>query len=974
MNLPSSYTLIREEFLEELNSKAYILRHPKSGARLFLLSNDDNNKVFAVGFRTPVSDSTGVPHILEHSVLCGSKKFPVKDPFIELEKSSLQTYLNAMTFADKTVYPVASCNDQDFQNLMDVYLDAVLNPMIYQNPKIFQQEGWHYELESAENELTINGVVYNEMKGAFSAPEEVLERYSQAVLFPDTTYHFESGGDPEEISSLTYEGFLDFHRTYYHPSNSYIYLYGDMDIEEKLRWLDQEYLNHYDAIRPDSEILLQKPFEKPAEAELFYPLAEGESSQNQTYMSLQWVIGEITDQKLYMAFQILDYVLLSAQGAPLKQALLDAGIGKDVFGGYRNWTLQPYFSLVVKNSEKQKRAALEEVVRATLEEIVKEGLPEKSLRAAINNLEFRNREADFGSYPKGLMYGIACFDSWLYDEKDPLMHLKYEEPLAFLKAQIGTGYFEALVERYLLQNNHRATVILSPKAGLSEAREETLRKELAAYKGKLSAAEVEVLVEQTRALALYQDTPPAREELDTLPMLSLQDIPGDPVTLRSEEKSIGDLRVIHHQIFTGGIAYLRLLYDVSDVTPEDLPYLGLLRSLLCLVSTGEHTYQDLYHEMNIVTGGVGCSVTAFEQVENPGEFTPYFEIHTKVLYDQMGNALSLMGEILRSSLFTEEKRLKELISQFKSRAEMQLLNGGHSTAVLRAASYGSPVSYFNEQIGGIDYFRFLEDLEASYPQEPKKLQEKLQELVKRIFISGRLLVSCTCDQEGFQKLAEQLPVFAAEAAGAYMGGPTPVFPLERKNEGFKTASRVQYVAQCGNFRKAGLPYKGSLRVLKAILGDEYLWNNVRVKGGAYGCMCNFGRNGSGFFVSYRDPNLKKTLEVYDRIVSYLENFTIEEKDMTKFIIGAIGTMDRPMNPSEWGVTSLQAYLGGITDEMRRRDREEILSCSQAEIRSLRAQAEAVLSQKQLCVVGNAVKIEEDRDVFSHTENLFRTVE
>ena len=971
MNIPEEYTLLRQEKIRELDSEAYLLRHRRSGARLFLLENDDRNKVFTIGFRTPVSDNTGVPHILEHSVLCGSEKFPVKDPFIEMEKSSLRTYLNAMTFADKTIYPVASCNDQDFQNLMDVYLDAVFHPQIYQNEKIFQQEGWHYELASPEGELTVNGVVYNEMKGAFSSPEEVLERYCQAALFPDTTYGFESGGDPEMIPTLSYEEFLHFHSTYYHPCNSYIFLYGDMDMEEKLCWLDREYLCGYEPIPVDSEIRRQEPFPEPRTEEIFYPLEPDESPEGQTYLSMNWVLGEILDPVLYLAFQVLETALLCTEGAPLKQALLDAGIGRDVFGGYRNWTLQPYFSLIVKNAEKEQLDAFCEVVESTLRDLVENGIGEKALLAALNNLEFRSREADSGSYPKGIMYGITCFDSWLYDENDPFMHLRYEETLAFLRKNLSTGYFEELVKTYFLENTHRASVVLSPQAGLGEARERKLSDQLAVYKASLSPEEVQALVRQTRDLNRYQNQKPTREQLDTLPTLSLSDLSREITPLSSEERQIGGIPVVLHETHTGGILYLRFLYDISRIPAEKLSTLSIFRSLLTLVDTEKRPYRDLAQEIDIHTGGIGTVVSCFEPVDQPGAFTPYFEVRLKVIKEELPQALALVKEIENESLFTDGKRLRELISLIKSRAQMRLLEGGHSTAVARAASYGSAASYYTELLGGLDYYRCLEDLEAHFPERQEKLAAGLAQMSAEVFSPERLLVSVTCSAEEYPALEAALPACVGRAERRTAPVPMPEFLLEKKNEGLKTTAQVQYVACCGNYRKAGLSYTGALRVLRSILSNEFLWNELRVKGGAYGCMCNFARNGDSYLVSYRDPHLRRTFETYQAIVPYLESFEIEEKDMERFIISTIGSMDRPLGPLDWGICSFSTWMSGLTPEMRQRTRDEVLDCSQEDIRALAPYVAAVLAQEQRCVVGNSGKIERDRDLFGTTENLFR---
>ena len=520
----TTYEVLKDEDLKGIKAKGKLLKHKKSGARVLLVENDDNNKVFSIAFRTPPSDSTGVPHIMEHSVLCGSKNFPAKDPFVELVKGSLNTFLNAMTYPDKTVYPVASCNDKDFQNLMHVYMDAVLYPNIYNHDKTFRQEGWSYKLDEKDGEISYNGVVYNEMKGAFSSPEGVLDRVVLNTLFPDNCYANESGGDPEVIPQLTYEQFLDFHRTYYHPSNSYIYLYGDMDMEEKLRWLDEEYLCHYDKKDVNSEIHLQKPFDEVQEKTFEYSIASDESTEENTFLSYNKVIGTTLDRELYQAFEILDYALLSAPGAPLKKALTDAGIGKDIMGSYDNGVYQPIFSVVAKNAEESQKDEFVKVIEDVLRGQVKNGINQKALLAGINYNEFRYREADFGNYPKGLMYGLQVMDSWLYDENQPFIHIEALETFEFLKNKVGTGYYEELIQKYLLDNTHGAIVVVRPEQGRTARLDAQLQDKLQKYKESLSEAEVEKLVADTKALEEYQSEPEAIENLEKIPVLRREDI------------------------------------------------------------------------------------------------------------------------------------------------------------------------------------------------------------------------------------------------------------------------------------------------------------------------------------------------------------------------------------------------------------------------------------------------------------------
>ena len=598
----NAYEVLQTEDLSDLKSKGTLLKHKKSGARVLLMENDDENKVFTIGFRTPPSDSTGVPHIMEHSVLCGSKEFPVKDPFVELVKGSLNTFLNAMTYPDKTVYPVASCNDKDFQNLMHVYMDAVFYPNIYQHDKTFRQEGWSYKLDDPEGELTISGVVYNEMKGAFSSPEGVLDRVVLNSLFPDNAYSVESGGDPEVIPELTYEQFLDFHRKYYHPSNSYIYLYGDMNMEEKLRWLDEKYLSDFENEPVDSEIHLQKPFTEMKEVVQEYSIASEESEEDNTYLSYNKVIGTTLDEKLYLAFEILDYALLSAPGAPLKKALLDAGVGKDISGSYDNGVYQPIFSVISKNANVEQKEEFVRVIEDTLKDIVKKGINKKALRAGINYHEFRFREADFGNYPRGLMYGLQLFDSWLYDETKPFIHMQAIPTFEFLKEQVETGYFEELIQEYLLDNTHGSIVIIKPERGRTARMDKELADKLQVYKDSLSKEEIDALVKATKELEEYQEEESAPEDLAKIPVLGREDISREIAPIYNKELETGGVKLVHHEVETNGIGYTALLFDLSGIPEEKLPYISILQSVLGIINTKNYEYSEMFNEINVQTG------------------------------------------------------------------------------------------------------------------------------------------------------------------------------------------------------------------------------------------------------------------------------------------------------------------------------------------------------------------------------------
>lgn len=968
----NAYEVLEQRPLDDLHSEGCILQHKKSGARIAVIANDDDNKVFYVGFRTPPEDSTGVPHIIEHTVLCGSDKYPVKDPFVELVKGSLNTFLNAMTYPEKTIYPVASCNDKDFQNLISVYMDAVFHPNIYKYQEIFQQEGWHYELEDETSPITINGVVYNEMKGAFSSADDVLQRQILNSLFPDTSYRNESGGDPDYIPDLTYEAYLDFHRRYYHPCNSYIYLYGDMDVAEKLRWLDEEYLSHYEKITIDSAIREQKPFAKPVELVKKYPISSTETEEDNTYLSYNLVVGTALDKKLYLAFDILDYALVSAPGAPVKKALLDAGIGKDITGGYDSGTMQPIFSFIAKNANGSQKEEFLSVIRETLKQQVKEGIDKKALLAGINGSEFRYREADFGQFPKGLLYGIQCLDSWLYDDMQPFMHLEASETYRFLKEQVKTDYFEQLIQTYLLDNPHASVVVIEPEKGLNAKKEEQLAKKLAAYKESLSKEEIQQLIADTKHLKQYQEEPSPREELEKIPMLRREDMKREAAPLINQEREVDGVTVIHHSMFSNGIAYLRFLFDIRDFAVEDIPYVGLLKYVLGYVDTEHYGYAELSNEINIHTGGIGCSFGVYPHMSGEEQMKVMFEVKTKVLMEELPEAGKLITEMIKTSVLSDEKRLLEILGQLKSRLQASLSSVAHSVASMRAMSYFSRAAYYQDAVGGILFEQKIADLAEHFEEKKADLIAKLEELTRRIFTPERMSVSVVCEEKDFETVGREIgqlkeKLYPSEGTAVRN---LPPLVLEQKNEGFTDASKVQYVARTGNFKRHGFEYNGALRILKVIMGYDYLWINIRVKGGAYGCMNSYMRNGDTYFVSYRDPNLEKTNEIYDGIPKYLENFTADERDMTKYIIGTISDLDTPLNPNAKGARSMTALLQGITQEDLQRERDEVIGATEKDIRALKDMIASVLEEHNLCVIGNEEKLNEQKELFTELKNIF----
>lgn len=965
----AEYEILDEHRVEDVQSDGFILRHKKSGARIAILSNNDDNKVFYIGFRTPPEDETGVPHIIEHTTLCGSKKFPVKDPFIELAKGSLNTFLNAMTYPDKTVYPVASCNDQDFKNLMDVYLDAVFNPNITKYEEIFKQEGWHYELTGKDDELKINGVVYNEMKGAYSSPDEVLSSQIYRSLFPDNTYSKDSGGNPEYIPKLTYEAYLDFYHKYYHPSNSYIYLYGDMDVVERLEWLDKEYLSLYDYKKVNSEINKQPAFDEIKNVEAQYSITMDDSQENKTYLSYNRVVGDTLDEMLYQAFDVLDYALVSSPGAPVKQALIDAGIGDDVYGSYDAGILQPVFSFVAKNANASQADEFESIIENTLKEVVKTGINKEALLAGINSSEFKFREADFGQFPKGLLFGLNCLDSWLFDDMKPFIHLECLGTFAKLRKAVDTDYFEKLIQEYLLDNTHGSSVTVKPKRGLGNEREEALAKELSDYKASLSDEEIKKLIEDTEHLKKYQEEPSSDEDLRKLPMLTRADMKKNAMPFSNIEDELLDVKVVRHDIESNGIDYISFLFDAGDFAQSELGYLGFFTNALGLVSTEKYSYTDLANATNIYTGGISTGTASHPDIKDRNNFVFKLEVKLKVLEKNLDKALELMEQMLLSSDFTDTKRLGELVAQIKARLQANLSSSGHLVAAMRSMSSFSRYALYQDELKGVAFYRSICRIEKELSESPKNVSDKLAAIAKKLFARNRMLISFTGNNEAYGNAKPSLEkVIAGFNKMSAVGNQAEVH-FNTAKEAFIDASQIQYVAKTGDFICEGYEYTGALRLLRIILSYDYLWINVRVKGGAYGCMNTFLRSGESYFVSYRDPNLSDTLDVYDRIPEYIKSFSPDERDMTKYIIGTFSALDTPMNPEAKGSRSLSAYLEGITYEQIQKERNEILNAQPEDIRRLADLVEAVLKKDSICVIGNENMIKESAGLFENVEKL-----
>ena len=968
MTIPG-YTLIEQQTIRELRSEGFVFFHEKSGARIFYLSNPaDDNKVFSIAFRTPPEDDAGTPHILEHSVLCGSRKFPLKDPFIELAKGSLNTFLNAMTFPDKTMYPIASRNGRDFMNLVDVYLDAVFYPNIYQEPKIMKQEGWHYELASEDEAITYKGVVYNEMKGAFSSPEQILYRKVQQALFPNTPYGAESGGDPDFIPDLTQEKFLSFHSKYYHPSNSYIYFYGDGDMIEHLTWLDQEYLQHFERCTVESAIPEQPPFPQMLDVVEYYPLSANEKDFQKTYLSYNLVLGKVTDPMLYYTLDMLEYMLLEAQGAPLKKALLDAKVGKDVFGYTDNSILQPMFGIVAKNAESSQKKHFVAVIEDTLKSLVQEGIPRRLVEGALNRFEFKLREGDYGTTPTGLIYGISCMDSWLHGES-PMLLLQYDSVFKTIRSRAAEGYFEEFIQRYLLGNPHGAIVTLAPQKGLSSRREEETRQKLEAYKRSLSEQEIQSLIQETKDLEEYQTSAESRDALESVPQLSIEDIEPKQETFQTDEDSLCGRPFLWYHDFTNQIAYVKFYFDMSRIPEELLPYVGLLTAVLGSVSTDQYSYEELNNEINIHTGGIGESLSIIEPVKNEDAYQPYFKVIAKCFYHELMPMIELVEEILLRSHLKDRERLEEILSETCSRMEMYMMDSGNAVASARAMSYFAPTYAFQEKTQGVDYFFFLKELEGNLENRFDDLCANLELVCQMLFRRDNITFMAACEEEADEAvrdcmghLVKNLPEGRLKTE---LSEPLFVRPV-KKNEGLMTSGKVQFVAKAGRFHQE---FSGAMLVLRNLLSLDYLWNKVRVLGGAYGCMDAIYRSGRIYFVSYRDPNLTSTLSVFDRAADYVETFDCNQREMDKYIIGTISRLDVPLNAAMKAEAAFERRLSGLTDVMLQTLRDEVLAVTPADIRRTAGAIREAMKENCICVQGGESVLEKNKELFGQLLQL-----
>lgn len=957
------FKLTKIEKVKEVNSTSRIFAHEKSGARLIYFSNDDDNKVFSIAFKTPPTNDTGVPHIMEHSVLCGSKNFPTKEPFVELMKGSLQTFVNAMTFNDKTVYPIASRNDKDFQNLMHVYLDAVFYPNLVNDPDILKQEGWHYEIKEDSGELFYNGVVYNEMKGMYSSPDSYLSRRTFSHLFPNGTYGNDAGGEPASIPNLDQNQFVAFYKKHYHPSNSYIFFYGNGDVAEHLKFLNDNYLKDFTKAKVDTDIKLQPAFAKAKEVSENYGIPQGDSEKDRTFLSLSYVAEPLTD-----GLNILQEILINSAEAPLKRALLDAEIGKDVQGEYDDDPYQSVFSITVKNSNPEMKEKFKSVVENTLKNLVKKGIDKKLIDASISKVEFFMREFDLKGMPKGIVYDFLVLQTWLYG-KDPLKHIRFEQQLAKIRTQAKSRYFEKLIEKTFLKNNHQLLFVLKPKAGLDIEQAEALQKQLASTKNSLSVDALEDLKKGTERLKEKQRKPDTPENLAKIPVLELKDLNPKAEVIPRKEIDLEETKILFHDVFTNGITYINFYFDGATVPEDMIPYTTLLGAVYGQLDTEKYKYEDLDKEININTGGIHHDVKVVASKKTTNVYHPKFVVESKALTKKVPKLLALFSEMMLKTKFVNKKRIKELIQEEKARMEQEITSSGINFPVVRAQSYHSFADRYRDRTEGVLYYQFISDLEKNYDKKADEILANLKKIQNLIMTRHGLLLSLTVDGSSYKDVQKELSSFLKSFPAEKPEVQKYVFDVKTTNEAFVVPGKVQFDVASANYRELGFEYDGGLLVLQNILSTGYLWNKVRVQGGAYGGGLRLSRAGSLILYSYRDPNLKETFEIFSKIPKHLEDYEASDREMTKAVIGSISDLDTPLTPSMKGETDAAYFIAGITQDDIQKERDQVLKTDVKVIRDFAKLFEKSLDKGYVSVLGSESKINENKNMFGQVVKI-----
>ncbi len=962
------FDLVEEQYIKEIDSRARLLQHKKTGARVLSILNEDENKVFGITFRTPPRDNTGIAHILEHSVLCGSRKYPTKEPFIELLKGSLQTFLNAMTFPDKTCYPVASQNMQDFYNLMDVYLDAAFFPRI--TPEIFAQEGWHLELESKDSPLTYKGVVYNEMKGAYSSPESLLAEYTQQSLFPDSTYGLDSGGDPRSIPQLTYQDFVDFHRKFYHPSNSWIFFYGNDPEEKRLEKLG-EYLNQFDKLEVDSKVKTQ-PRQKLVSRIKKYYSSSPDQAEKGNMLTVNWLLPDTTDTFTNISLRILNYILIGMPASPLRKRLIDSGLGEDLAGcGLETELRQQFYSIGLKGVTPEDTPKVESLVLSTLEELAKSGLDTNIIQAALNTVEFNLRENNTGSFPRGLAVMLRSLSTWLHEDS-PFALLNFTAHIEEIKKRIQNRekFFENLIQEHFLNNEHRTTLELEPDTGLEERMLKEEAAELQEIKENMDNQQLGEVMTRTRTLQEIQAAPDSPEELAKIPRLNREDLEKGIKHIPFQEQEVQGVTVLEHDLSTSGIVYLDLGLNTHLLPQKYISFIPLFGRALLEAGTEKEDFTQLTTRIRRECGGIS-PVPFAHQIQGQKDCSAWLFFRGKSLSDQTDNLLTILNDILNATRLDNKERFRQIVLEEKAEMEEMLIPAGHQVVGMRLRARFTEAGWVQEHMNGISYLIFLRHLLTRIDSDWEEVLHCLQDIHHTLVHKNSLLFNVTADQEDLDKTRDKLDAFIS---GMQEREVTPTKWVPRclpGHEGMTLPSQVNYVGKAVDLYQGGYQFHAASLVASKYLRTGHLWEKIRVMGGAYGAFCSFDHlSGTMSFLSYRDPNITETLAAFDSSAEHLMQSTLSGNELEKAIIGTIGAMDAYQLPDAKGFTSMTRYLAGISDEERQRIREEILGCREANIQEFAAALDRVMDQEMISVLGSEEKIKQAREDGVDLENVF----
>lgn len=957
------FTLQKIEEISDIHSTAYLFSHEQSGARLLYLKNSDNNKVFNVAFKTPPIDDCGTPHILEHSVLCGSRKYEAKDPFNELAKGSLNTFLNAMTYADKTMYPIASCNEKDFHNLMDVYMDAVFFPKIYEKKEIFQQEGWRFLLKDEESPLEVTGVVYNEMKGALADPESQLSGVISRSIFGCTTYGFESGGDPKAIPDLTYENFLEFHRKHYHPSNAYFYLYGNMEPMACLQHIHEGYLSAFDRSEALPVINETECMKKGELVHETYPASE-EGDDSGAYLAYSMKVGKCTDRERITAMQILSYVLLETNGSPIKNALLDAGICEETEGWFDSSTYEMVFSIVAKNADTKKTEDFIRIIEAECKRVVEEGLPKDLLNGALRKYDFLLREADYGTTPTGLVYCAAMMKNWLHDE-DPCEGLRFIETIEKLKKGSEEGYFEKLIDTLFLKNEDKTYVVFTAEKGKNKKEAEAFQTQMAARKTAMTEKDFSEIKKDAEKLELFQKQVDPPEVLEQIPLLEISEVDEKPHLTEYKTEILNNGNpLLFVPMESNGILYLKLHFDTSVIPQELLPYTGLLTDLLGKLDTEKYSYQQLPTVKNQVFGGLSFHNNTYNK--NADEYRAFLTAKMKLMKGDADAAFDLLKEIILHTNFDMVENMKKIVKSAKIKGEYELQNNSHYFAIFYSGSNLFPALYMDELTSGIRYYRFLCEIDAQLEKDASTVVENLKKTAEFLFTAMNLEVALGCENSDFDLIKEKLNTFhlpEKELEPAVYN-----FDINPQKAAFTGTGGIVYNVTSFDFQKHDIDYHGKYQVLRTIINLEYLWNKIRVQGGAYGCGCKFMQSGFSYFYSYRDPNLRETYNIYQKLADDIANFQADDREMTKYILGTINELDQPKTNMDKLNAAIGKYYKDVSDDALIQQRFEILHTTADDIRNCQNLLR-LINCKNICTIGSEEKIKTNSDYFNMIESL-----